>query len=142
MQRFTDLKVWQRSHTLTLNVYRTTATFPDAERFGLISQIRRAAVSVPANIAEGSKRATRKDYARFLNIAEGSAAELEYFMILARDLGLIPEDRSNELRDEIQEIAKMLFGLRTKVEPDNLFLPKFAHDLARLWTRRGLAGFT
>jgi len=117
MQRFTDLKVWQRSHALTLDLYRTTATFPDAERFGLTSQIRRAATSVPANIAEGSKRTTRKDYARFLNVAEGSAAELEYLMILAKDLGLIAANRSDALCAEIQEIARMLFGLRKKVEP-------------------------
>jgi four helix bundle protein len=117
MQRFTDLKVWQRSHALTLDIYRTTATFPEAERFGLVSQIRRAAASVPSNIAEGSKRSTRKDYARFLNIAEGSAAELEYFVILARDLGLLVKQRSDELCAEIQEIARMLNGLRKKVEP-------------------------
>lgn len=117
MQRFTDLKVWQRSHALTLDLYRMTAAFPDKERFGLTSQIRRAAASVPSNIAEGSKRTTRKDYARFLNIAEGSAAELEYLMILAKDLGLVAADRSDALSEELQEIARMLFGLRKKVEP-------------------------
>ena len=78
MQRFTDLKVWQRSHTLVLDLYRLTANFPADERFGLVSQIRRAAVSVPSNIAEGSKRTHGRDYARFLNIAEGSAAEVQY----------------------------------------------------------------
>jgi len=116
MQRFTDLKVWQRSHAITLDLYRLTATFPDAERFGLTSQIRRAATSVPSNIAEGSKRTTRKDYARFLNVAEGSAAELEYLMILAKDLGLIAPNRSDKLCEEIQEIARMLFAFRKKVE--------------------------
>ena len=116
MQRFTELKVWQRSHALALDLYRTTATFPETERFGLVSQIRRAATSVPANIAEGSKRATRKDYARFLNVAEGSAAELEYLMILARDLGLIAADQGSRFCDELQEIARMLFRLRSRVE--------------------------
>lgn len=72
---------------------------------------------MPSNIAEGSKRATRKDYARFLNVAEGSAAELEYFMILARDLGFIAEQRMNQVNGEIQEIARMLYRLRTKVAP-------------------------
>ena len=65
MQRFTDLKVWQRSHALTLDMYRLTARFPDQERFGLVSQLRRAAASVPTNIAEGSKRARNQDYAGF-----------------------------------------------------------------------------
>ena len=72
---------------------------------------------MPSNIAEGSKRATRKDYARFLNVAEGSAAELEYFMILARDLGLVAEQRMNQVNGEIQEIARMLYRLRAKVAP-------------------------
>lgn len=72
MQRFQDLKVWQRSHALTLAIYHLTETFPADERFGLISQLRRAAASVPTNIAEGSKRRTRLEYARFLNMAEGS----------------------------------------------------------------------
>ena len=72
---------------------------------------------MPSNIAEGSKRATRKDYARFLNVAEGSAAELEYFMILARDLGFIAEQRMNQVNGEIQEIERMLYRLRTKVAP-------------------------
>lgn len=116
MQRFTELKVWQRSHALALEIYRMTATFPDAERFGLTSQIRRAATSVPSNIAEGSKCAHRKDYARFLNIAEGSAAELEYLLILARDLGLISQERSQPAAGEVEEIARMLYGLRSKVE--------------------------
>jgi four helix bundle protein len=83
VQRFTDLKVWQRSHALTLEIYRFTATFPTDERFGLISQLRRAAVSVPTNIAEGSKRQSNPDYARFLNIAEGSLAETEYLLLLS-----------------------------------------------------------
>jgi len=77
MQRFTELKVWQRSHELTLEVYRVTASFPSTERFGLISQPRRASASVPTNIAEGSKRQSNQEYARFLNIAEGSLAETE-----------------------------------------------------------------
>ena len=75
MQRFTELKVWQRSHEVTLEVYRVTACFPSAERFGLISQLRRAAASVPTNIAEGSKRQSNQEYARFLNIAEASLVE-------------------------------------------------------------------
>jgi len=79
MQKFQDLKVWQRSHALVREIYRLTVSFPRSEQFGLTSQIRRAAASVPTNIAEGSKRRTRQEYARFLNIAEGSAAEWNTF---------------------------------------------------------------
>mgnify|MGYP001056574090 CR=1 FL=1 len=116
MQRFIDLKVWQRSHALVLLLYPLTASFPADERFGLVSQLRRAATSVPANIAEGSKRQGKGDFARFLNIAEGSLAETEYFVLLARDLHYLPADRAQSLLVEIDEIAKMLYALRTKVE--------------------------
>jgi four helix bundle protein len=89
MQRFTELKVWQRSHSLVLSVYRMTSGFPQNERYGLISQVRRSALSVPTNIAEGSKRLTSHEYARFLNIAEASLAETEYLLMVSRDLGYI-----------------------------------------------------
>src|SRR5713226_1255009 len=89
MQRFTDLKVWQRSHALVLHVYRLTKSFPSDERYGLTSQLRRAVLSVPTNIAEGSKRHTNPEYARFLNIAEGSLAETEYLLMVSRDLGYL-----------------------------------------------------
>ena len=115
MQRFTDLKVWQRSHKLTLEAYRVTANFPSAERFGLISQLRRAAASIPTNIAEGSKRQSNQEYARFLNIAEGSLAETEYLFMLSRDLGFLARDCSDELLKEITEIARMLNALKRKV---------------------------
>ena len=116
MQRFTDLKVWQRSHQLTLEIYRVTSSFPSAERFGLISQLRRAAASVPTNIAEGSKRQSNQEYARFLNIAEASLVETEYLLMLSRDLGFLAQDSSEVMLQEVTEIAKMLSGLRRKVE--------------------------
>lgn len=116
MQRFTDLKVWQRAHALALEVYRLTADFPAEERFGLTAQLRRAGVSVPANLAEGSKRQHQADYARFLNIAEGSAAETEYLLMLSRDLGYASPERTAPLLVEVTEIARMLHALRTKVE--------------------------
>jgi four helix bundle protein len=116
VQRFTDLKVWQRSHALTLDVYRLTRSFPGEERFGLRSQIRRAASSVPTNIAEGSKRKHAPDYARFLNLAESSCAELEYLALLARDLELIASEPSHRICGEAEEIARMLYRLRAKVE--------------------------
>lgn len=117
MQRFTDLKVWQRSHALVLALYRATASFPADERFGITSQLRRAAVSVPTNIAEGSKRQGRLDYARFLNIAEGSLGETQYLLMLARDLDYLPQDVATSLLSEADEIARMLHALRVKVEP-------------------------
>jgi four helix bundle protein len=83
MQRFTDLLVWQRSHTAVLTIYRSTAHFPPTERYGLTSQLRRAALSIPTNIPEGSKRVSRPDYARFLNTAEASLAETEYLLVVS-----------------------------------------------------------
>jgi four helix bundle protein len=91
MQKFQDLKVWQRSHTLVLEVCRWTTPFPKTEQFGLTSQLRRAAASVATNLAEGSKRRTRLEFARFLNIAKGSLAEVEYLVILSRDLRFLPQ---------------------------------------------------
>jgi len=116
VQSYTDLKVWQRSHALVLAVYRLTAVLPSDERFGLISQLRRASVSVPSNIAEGSKRQGHQDFARFLNIAEGSLAEVDYLLLLARDLGYGQEGVVANLRTEADEIARMLHALRLKVE--------------------------
>jgi four helix bundle protein len=116
MQRFTDLDVWKRSHALALVIYKLTISLPNDERFGLTSQLRRAAVSVAANIAEGSKRRGKNDYARFLNIGEGSLAEVECLLLLARDLKyLSPEQIASSLQ-EASEIARMLNALRTKVE--------------------------
>ena len=114
MQRYTKLKVWERSHQMVLAVYRASSEFPADERFGLTSQLRRAAVSVPTNIAEGAKRVHRAEYARFLNIAEGSLAETDYLLLLGRDLGYLKN--TAKLQDELNEIAAMLSSLRTKVE--------------------------
>ena len=116
VQRFTELKVWERSHALVLEIYRVTAGFPEEERFNLLSQIRRAAASVPTNIAEGAKRNGAQDYARFLNIAEGSLSETEYLVMLTRDLGYLGLDDATRLLVEIEAIAKMLYALRGKVE--------------------------
>jgi four helix bundle protein len=115
MQRFTELRVWQRSHASVLSVYRLTAQFPPEERYGLTSQLRRAALSVPKNIAEGSKRIGRQDYARFLNIAEGSLAETEYLRMISRDLGYLAAKEAAALLAELTEIGSMLNGLRSKV---------------------------
>ena len=98
-----------------LQVYQVTKTFPPEERYGLTSQLRRAALSVPTNIAEGSKRLTNAEYARFLNIAEGSLAETEYLLMVGRDLGYLPAALTKPLLVEADEIAKMLHALRSKV---------------------------
>lgn len=116
MQHFSKLNVWRRSHNLVLGIYRATSGFPGAERFGLVSQIRRAAASVPTNIAEGSKRLGSQDYARFLNIAEGSLSETEYLLMLSRDLGYLGDAHSKPFLAEISEIARMLCALRSRVE--------------------------
>jgi four helix bundle protein len=92
-----------------------TAHFPPEERYGLTSQLRRAALSVPTNIAEGSKRVSRQDYARFLNMAEGSLAETEYLLMVSRDLGYLPEKDISTLPAELTEIGSVLNSLRTKV---------------------------
>jgi four helix bundle protein len=116
VQHFTKLKVWQRSHSLVLEVYRLTSKFPSDERFGLTSQLRWAILSVPTNIAEGSKRLKKPDYARFLNIAEGSLAESEYLLLVSRDLAYLAAEACTGLLAEISEIARMLYALRSKVE--------------------------
>ena len=89
MQDFKSLKVWRKSHQVTLGVYKATVAFPKAELYGLTSQMRRCSVSIPANIAEGCGRGGAADFARFLRIAMGSASELEYHCLLSRDLGFL-----------------------------------------------------
>ncbi len=116
MQRFTQIRVWQRSHAFSLAIYKSTETFPRTEIFGITSQLRRAAVSVPCNIAEGSKRRHSCDYARFLNIAEASLAEVEALLMIARDLTYLPEARATHLLKEADAIARMTNALRQTVE--------------------------
>jgi len=116
MQRFTQLAVWQRGHALTLAIYDSTRSFPREELFGLTSQLRRASVSVPCNIAEGSKRRHRPDYARFLNLAEASTAEVETLLMLSRDLGYLSKNQAATLLDDAEQISRMLCTLRCKVE--------------------------
>jgi four helix bundle protein len=98
---FTELRVWQAAHAFVLSVYSVTRHFPSEEKFGLTSQFRRAAVSIPANIAEGYKRRTLPEKLRFLNIAQASGEEVRYYLILSRDLGYRPEDGMMETLDSI-----------------------------------------
>jgi len=116
MQHFTKIDVWRRSHELTLEVYKLTARFPKDELYGVTSQPRRAMVSVPTNIAEGAMRRTNKEYARFLNISEGSLAESEYLLMLSRDLGYLTDDIATLRLDEVGTVARMLKALRRTVE--------------------------
>ena len=119
MQDYRELLVWQRSHKLVLELYRATQTFPAAERFGLTSQLRRAALSVPTNIAEGARRANPREYANFLNMAQGSLSETEYLLLVSRDLGYIPIVAAGKYLSESAELLRMLMGLRKKVQGPN-----------------------
>jgi len=111
MQDFRKLAVWQKAHEPTLAVYKTTKAFPRDELRGLTSQLRRAAASVPANLAEGRCRNTDRDFRRFVGIAMGSASDVEYHLLLAHDLGYIDEARYQELADGVEEIKRMLSAL-------------------------------
>lgn len=105
---YKDLKVWQKSLELAVFAYDITQKFPQDERFGIISQIRRSAVSIPSNIAEGSKRGTPKDFKQFLRIALGSGAELETQFEISRRLGFLGENEYNDVSIRLEEIMKML----------------------------------
>ncbi len=111
MGDFKELRVWNRAHALTLSLYRVTAGFPRDELFGLTQQIRRAAISVEANIAEGCGRRTDRELARFASIANGSANELQCEVRIARDLGYLDEVTNNELQKELGTVCSMLTGL-------------------------------
>jgi four helix bundle protein len=111
MQDFRNLRVWQKAHAFVLSVYRWTGNFPQHELFGLRSQVRRATVSIPANIAEGCGRGTDPDFRRSVHIAFGSACEVEYFLLLAHDLGYLPSEDHVRLTDEVVEVKRMLSGL-------------------------------
>jgi four helix bundle protein len=108
MGDFRNLRVWQRAHQLTLDLYGETRGFPKEERYRLTSQLRRAAVSIPANIAEGCGRNGDTELARFLTIARGSASELDYFLLLAHDLGYLKSSRYEQLAEEVHGISRML----------------------------------
>ncbi|MBI3780678.1 MAG: four helix bundle protein [candidate division NC10 bacterium] len=118
MKDFRDLKVWERTHLLTLAVYKSTATFPRNELHGLTSQIRRSSASIPANIAEGCGRGGDAEFGRFLQIAMGSASELEYHLLLARDLELLTRLNYESLASEVTDVKRMLTTLIQKLRGD------------------------
>jgi four helix bundle protein len=121
VQDFKQLVVWQKAHELTLAVYTETKSFPDGERFGLTNQMRRAVASIPANIAEGCGRDGSSELARFVSIAMGSASELEYQLLLCRDLNMLNEATYTCLNTNLIEIKKMLNVLirKLKSNPNN-----------------------
>ncbi len=120
MKDFKDLRVWSKAHSLTIDVYKATRSFPKEELFGLTSQVRRAAASIGANIAEGAGRKSDGELTRFLHIARGSAAELEYHLLLAHDLVLLSEAVYSLLAKQTDEVQRMLTALIQQVQPVQL----------------------
>ncbi len=116
LKNYKELKAWQKSYKLCLEIYRITAKFPNEERYGLTSQIRRSAVSIPSNIAEGYGRKTTVDYIRMLYISYGSVCELETQILLAGDLGLIEKGELGTAKKDIAEIERMLKALIKSLE--------------------------
>ncbi len=106
-----ELEVFKKSHRLTLNIYRITNGFPQTEKFGLVSQMRRASSSICANLLEGSHRLNRKEFRQFVGIAKGSAGELKYHMLLAKDLGYLQASEYSTFIAEIEQISIMLYSL-------------------------------
>ncbi len=112
-EKFTELIVWQKAHQLVLDVYRFSKSFPGDERYGLTSQLKRAAVSVPANIAESFRKHSKAEKARFLNIAQSSLEECRYYFILSNDLGY---GDARSLLNQTEEVSKLLFAYRNAVK--------------------------
>ncbi len=118
MRDFREVKVWEKSHHLTLAVYKITGKFPREEQYGLTSQIRRSCTSIPANIAEGCGRGGVAELARFLQIAMGSASELEYYFLLARDLAYLKPSDYEQLTNGVTEVKRMLTAFIQKLRAD------------------------
>lgn len=119
MRDFRKIQVWERAHQFALQVYKITSSLPKEELYGLTSQMRRAAMSIPSNIAEGCGRDTQTELARFIHIASGSASELEYQLIPAHDLGYIRDELYPNLNAEINEIKRMLVGFEKAVKANS-----------------------
>jgi four helix bundle protein len=119
MRNFKELVVWQNAHRLAIDVYKATRGFPDEERFGLTSQLRRSAASISANIAEGCGKYGDRELTRFLNIAAGSASETECHLILAHDLGFLTKDAYVELDQKVNDIKRMLYRFIQKLKAAN-----------------------
>lgn len=118
MKDFRDLKVWERAHRLAVQVYEETSRFPKNEVYGLTGQIRRAATSVPSNVAEGCGRGSDADFGRFLQMAMGSASELEYHLLLSRELKFLGVEKYEAMQKELSEVKRMLASLILKLKAD------------------------
>lgn len=117
---FQELLIWQRGHALAVRIYRVTDTFPKTEQFGLTNQLRRAAVSVPSNIAEGFERSTGKDFAHFLSITRGSLAEVQSQILLARDLLYVSPEECESLLQETTHLHKMINAFKSSLATSKL----------------------
>ena len=109
------LEVWKRSLNFVTKIYKITAKYPNEEKFGLVSQMRRAAVSIPSNIAEGAARNSKKEFINFLHIAQGSSAELETQILISRNLSFIAPSATDPLLQELEEISRMIIGLQNSL---------------------------
>ncbi len=118
MKDLRGLKVWEKAHNLVLSIYHATSKFPKDELYGLTSQIRRAGISIPANIAEGCCRSGDVEFARFLQIAAGSASELEYHLLLAHDLRFLNSADFEQLRKELVDVKRMLSSFIKKLRAE------------------------
>lgn len=118
LHNYKELKIWQKSRSLVKIVYKLTSKFPKDELYGIMSQIRRASVSIPANIAEGSGRGTDKDFNHFLDIARGSLFELETLFILSKDLEFLSDEELNSILKIISEIIRMTLSFQDKLTID------------------------
>lgn len=132
MQDFRKLRVWKKSHELVLAVYRASASFPDDEKFGITTQLRRAVASIPANIAEGCGKASPNDMARFLQIARGSASEADYLLELARDLGYLEANEHQQLASALDDVKPMLATLLVRVRSGSERKPRIGRMEPRL----------
>lgn len=124
MHNYKELKVWQKARTLVREVYAVMPSFPADEKYGIVSQIKRAAISIPTNISEGCGRNSVADLKRFLDIAYSSAFELENLLILSCDLSLLNVERFERLSSMVQEVQKMIFGLKNKISTNILAEPE------------------
>ncbi|MFH0776876.1 MAG: four helix bundle protein [Patescibacteria group bacterium] len=122
MQTFKDLKVWQKAHNLVLTIYKVTRKFPTEEKFGLTSQLRRAAISIASNIVEGFKRKTKNDSLHFYTISEGSLEEVKYQTLLAKDLGYFPKQTYEEITANAEEIGRMLCGFKKAISQPKILV--------------------